>query len=116
MNIAKLLVLPAVVTLALFAGPSAPSGLSVNCGNGSGGSGCYEGHVTFTGTNYKNHTHVLVTRSDGSVYDDGFYQAPGGVLSFEENLTPPDTYTITTSVKGGHDVTDYVTVTTVPWN
>ena len=115
MNINKLLAVPILVTLALFAGNTPPSGLRVHCDDGTSGTGCNAGRVTFSGTNYQNHVHVIVTMSNGTVIDDGFYQAPGGVLSFTEVLSPADTYTVTTSIHGGHATIDDITVTTFPW-
>ena len=117
MNITKLLAVPVLVTLALFAGNTPPSGLRVHCDDGTpnSGTGCNAGRVTFSGTDYQNHVHVIVTMSNGTVVDDGFYQARGGVLSFTEVLSPADTYTITTSIHGGHDTIDDFTVATFNW-
>ena len=115
MNITKLFAVPVLVTLALFAANTPPSGLRFNCDDGTSGTGCFAGRVTFTGTNYQNHVHVVVTMSDGTVVDDGYYQAPSGVLSFSEVLSPADTYTVETSVHGGHTTIDNFTVTTYPW-
>jgi hypothetical protein len=112
MKITKLFVLPAVVTLALVGGPSEPSGLTVTCPDNTAGPTCPAGQVTFTGTGYNNHTNVVVTGSNGTVIDDGFYQAPGGLLSFTEGLSFPDTYTIQLLRKGGHDVVETLVVTT----
>jgi hypothetical protein len=114
MNLTKLLAITVLASLALFAGKTAPSGLGATCDAGSSTSGgdCAPGPVTFTGTNYPNHVHIIVTMANGNVIDDGYYQAPGGVLLFTEVLEPADTYTVTTSVHGGHDMLDNFTVTT----
>lgn len=114
MRLTKLLALTVLLSLALFAAKTSPSGLSTNCNAGpaTAGGNCAPGPVWFTGTNYPNHIHVVVTMSNGTVIDDAYYQAPGGVLSFQEVLDPPDTYTITTSIHGDHDVVDNFTVTT----
>ena len=114
MKLTKVLVIPVLASVALFAGKSSPSGLSFNCDDGPGTSSgsCYPGHVTFTGTGYPSHVHVTVTMSDGTPVDDATYLAPGGVLSFTEDLFPADTYTVTTSIHGGHLLLDDFTVTT----
>ena len=68
--------------------------------------------MTFTGTGYNNHTNVVVTGPQG-VQDDGFYQAPGGELSFFEGLSFPGDYTIQLFRKGGKELVETVQVTTV---
>jgi len=112
MKLNRLLAISVFAALTLIAGKTAPSGLSVVCeaGPGQAGGTCAPGRVTFSGTDYSNHTHVVVTGSDGSVLDDAFYQAPGGILTFTENLGA-DTYTVTTTAHGGHLVIDSLTVT-----
>jgi hypothetical protein len=112
MKITKLFALPAVVTLALVGGPSEPSGLSFTCNDGTTASPCPAGAVTFTGTGYHNHLNIVVTGPQG-VIDDGFYQAPGGLLSFIEDLSVPGAYTIETFRKGGKEQIDHLEVTTV---
>jgi hypothetical protein len=113
MNLAKFLTITVLAALALFAGKPNPSGLGFTCDAGTTTSGgCLAGKVTFTGTDYPNHVHVIVTTSSGTVMDDGFYQSPGGILSFTEVLNPAGSYTITTSVHGGHEMIDNFTVTT----
>jgi len=112
MKLNRILAIAVFAVMTMFAGKTGPSGLSVSCEAGSGtlGGDCASGRVTFTGTDYSNHTHVLVVKDDGTVYDDFFYRAPGGVLSFTETLDP-GTYTVETAGKGGHDVIDSITVT-----
>src|SRR5258706_178929 len=110
MKIAKLIALPAVVALALVAGPTPPSALTYTCTSGANASPCAAGQVAFYVTDYGNHVHVVVTRlEDNDISDDGFYQAPGGVLSFTENLTP-GTYNLTATRKGGHEELANITI------
>lgn len=114
MRLTKLLALVVLFSMTMAADKTSPSGLHFTCGSGPAASGgdCLPGPVTFTGTNYPNHVHVVVTMSNGRVIDDAFYKAPGGVLSFLEVLDPADTYTVTTAIHGGHDTVDNLTVTT----
>ena len=112
MKITKLFALPAVVTLALIGAPSEPSGLSFTCSDGTTAPTCPAGPVHFTGTGYNNHTKVVVIAPGGEATDDGFYQAPGGELSFTETLNPPGDYTIELYRKGGKELFDSITVTT----
>ena len=61
---------------------------------------CVSGEVTFVGTNYSDQVKVRVTNSAGSVLDSGSYStAADGTVTFTENLSFPDTY----SVKIGDD-------------
>src|SRR6266568_5376758 len=73
---------------------SAQSGLTGSCRNGGAYPACVGGEVVFTGTGYTAQVHVTVTNSANSKIDDGDYTTTDGVLSFTENLSFADTYTI----------------------
>jgi len=55
---------------------------------------CMGGEIVFTGANFNAQVHVKVTNSSGDKVDDGDYTTNGGVLTFVENLSFADTYTI----------------------
>ncbi|HEV8148260.1 MAG TPA: hypothetical protein VGP79_17845 [Bryobacteraceae bacterium] len=57
--------------------------------------------------------HVVITNQYDDVVEDGFYQAPNGVLNFTEGFFA-GTFHVTTTRKGGHDVIDdfYIEITT----
>ena len=80
----------ALLCLSLFG----QSGITGSCRNGGTYPNCVGGEVVFTGSNYGVLVHVLVTNGSGSVIDDGNYTTTGGNLSFTENLSFADTYTI----------------------
>ena len=79
-------------------GLSGQNGITGSCRNGGAYPNCDGGEVIFTGTNYPGQVHITVTNSSGKVIDDGDYTTAGGILSFAENLSFADTYTI--SVNG----------------
>ncbi len=85
-----------IALLLFLAFPSAaqPS-LAGSCQNGGTYPNCVGGEIVFTGTNYPAIVHVRVTNSSQEVIDDGDYTTTGGVLTFTENLSFADTYTIT---------------------
>jgi hypothetical protein len=60
---------------------------------------CIGGEVRFIGENYPAQVHVTVTNSAGNTIDDGDYTTNGGTLSFTENLSFADTYTISVNGK-----------------
>ena len=70
---------------------------------------CISGEVTFTGTNFPGDVRVRVTNSAGDSIDDGMYTVNRGSLTFIENLSFADTYTI--RVGDGSNTQTY-TVTT----
>jgi hypothetical protein len=86
----KLFAFSTLLCLGLFG----QSGITGSCPNGGAYPSCVGGEVVFTGSNYGVIVHVLVTNSSGSVIDDGNYTTSGGNLSFTENLSFADTYTI----------------------
>lgn len=102
MRNAKLLVLSALLSFGL----SGQSTLTGSCKNGGTYPSCVGGEVVFTGSNAHGQVHVTVTNSAGKVIDDGDYKTNAGVLTFTENLSFADTYTISVD-----DVT-LLTVTT----
>ena len=55
---------------------------------------CISGEVSFTGTNFPGDVRVRVTNSSGTSIDDGMYTVTAGKLTFIENLSFPDTYTV----------------------
>ena len=95
----------ALLAAGLF-GQSGPSGLTGRCKNDGTYPSCVGGEIVFTGSNYAAQVHVTVTNSAGQEIDDGDYTTNNGVLSFTENLSFADTYTISLN----HDAV--LTVTT----
>jgi hypothetical protein len=63
--------------------------------------------VVFTGSGYAGQVHVTVTNSSGRVIDDGDYTTNAGILSFTENLSFADTYTISVDSHTVLTVTTY---------
>lgn len=70
------------------------SGITGSCRNGGTYPACDGGEIIFAGSNYLAQVHITVTNSSGQIIDDGDYVTSGGVLSFTENLSFADTYTI----------------------
>ena len=70
------------------------SGITGTCRNGGAYPACVGGEVVFTGTGYPAQVHVTVTNSANTKIDDGDYTTTDGILSFAENLSFADTYTI----------------------
>ncbi|PWU11749.1 MAG: hypothetical protein C5B51_02010 [Terriglobia bacterium] len=95
-----------VLLLLLSIGAFAQSGIAGACRNGGSYPNCIGGEVVFTGSNYPVIVHITVTNSSGNAIDDGDYRTADGILTFTENLSFADTYTISIS---GHPV---LTVTT----
>jgi hypothetical protein len=83
-----------VVSVLLSIGLFGQSGLTGSCRNGGTYPSCVGGEVVFRGSGYPAQVHVTVTNSSGMVIDDGDYTTNGGSLSFTENLSFADTYTI----------------------
>jgi len=86
----KLGVLSAALSLGLFG----QSRITGSCQNGGSYPACIGGEITFNGTGYPAQVHVTVKNSGGKVIDDGDYATNAGALSFTENLSFADTYTI----------------------
>ena len=90
MSITRLFALSTILSLGLFG----QSPITGSCRNGGAYPSCVGGEVVFTGSNYPAQVHITVTNGSGKVIDDGDYTTNGGVLSFTENLSFADTYTI----------------------
>ncbi len=83
------------VVAALPLGLPAATSLTGACRNGGAyPNGCVGGEVVFTGPNYPDQVRVKVTNSTGDVIDDGDYTTKSGVLTFTENLSFADTYSV----------------------
>lgn len=77
-------------------GQTSQSPVTGTCQNGGTFPDCVGGETVFTSTKYTGQVHVKVTNSAGETIDDGYYTTTSdGVLSFFENLSFADTYTIT---------------------
>jgi len=90
MRKALLVVILAPLSLGLFG----QSGITGSCRNGGTYPKCVGGEVVFSGSSYPGQVHVTVTNSSATVIDDSDYTTNGGVLSFTENLSFADTYTV----------------------
>jgi hypothetical protein len=111
MKLSTLLVTLTVFALALLAGPTTPSDITVTCGSTQSTSNnvtCPAGVANFSGTDF-HHSHVTVTGDVSGTIDDSGYAVTDGVLSVDENLSTPDTYSVTIKT-GGHVIN--LTVTT----
>ena len=86
----ELLVISILLSIGLFG----QSGLTGSCRNGGTYPSCVGGEVVFRGSGYPAQVHVTVTNSAGMAIDDGDYTTNNGALSFTENLSFADTYTI----------------------
>lgn len=82
------------VSALLSVGLFGQSGLTGRCKNDGAYPSCVGGEIVFTGSGYPAQVHVNVTNSAGEEIDDGDYTTNGGALSFTENLSFADTYTI----------------------
>ena len=99
-----LLVFLVLFSLAAFG----QSGLTGGCqSGGTYPSDCTGGEVTFSGAFTGTTVHITVTTSTGKVLDDGDYTPSGGVLTFTENLSVGDTYTIAVNYQALMTVTTY---------
>jgi hypothetical protein len=83
-----------VLSVLLSLGLSGESTLTGSCKNGGTYPSCVGGEIVFTGPNTHEEAHVTVKNSAGKVIDDGDYKTTAGVLTFTENLSFADTYTI----------------------
>ncbi len=90
MRIIEIFVCSVVLSIGLFG----QSGLTGSCRNGGTYPSCVGGEVVFRGSGYPAQVHVTVTNGSGMAIDDGDYTTSGGALSFTENLSFADTYTI----------------------
>ena len=70
------------------------SPITGTCVNGGAYPVCLGGEVRFIGTGYPEQVHITIKNSSGKVIDDADYRSKAGVLSFMENLSFSDTYTI----------------------
>ncbi len=86
----KLFAFSTLLSIGLFG----QQGITGSCRNAGTYPRCDGGEVVFTGSNYPEQVHITVTNSSGKVIDDGDYTTSGGTLSFAENLSFADTYTI----------------------
>jgi len=76
-----------------------PSGITGACKNGGDYPHCVGGEIVFSGTGYAAQVHITVTNSSGQAIDDGDYKTKSGSLSFTENLSFADTYTVSLDSK-----------------
>jgi hypothetical protein len=87
--------------LAMFALPALcdPSAITGSCKNGGEYPHCAGGEIVFNGSEYPAQVHITVTNGSGQVIDDGDYTTESGNLSFTENLSFADTYSISVNGK-----------------
>jgi len=90
MRMIKLITLLGLLSLGLFG----QSRISGSCKNSGDYPNCDSGEIVFTGSNFADTVHITVTNSSGKVIDDSDYTTSGGVLTFYENLSFADTYTV----------------------
>jgi hypothetical protein len=83
----------ALLAAGLF-GQSGPSGLTGRCKNDGTYPSCVGGEIIFTGSSYPAQDHITVKNGSAEEIDDGDYTTNSGILSFTENLSFADTYTI----------------------
>ena len=76
-----------------------PSGITGGCKKGGEYPHCDGGEIVFSGSDYPAQVHITVTNSSGQVIDDGDYTTRSGALSFTENLSFADSYTIAVDSK-----------------
>ena len=114
MKLTKLFAILFVLALALLAGNTQPSDITVTCDNGPAGSGCTQGQVTFTGTNYPHWVRVIVTDDQGGTLDDSIYDASAGLNVIETLDVLPGfastTYTINAFSRNGRTQLNPTTV------
>ena len=91
MRIITLLAVCALLSLGLFAQSQSLTG---SCQTSGSYPTCSGGEVSFTGSGYSGQAYVKVVNSSGKTIDNGNYQLNGGQLTFTENLSIPDTYTV----------------------
>jgi hypothetical protein len=93
MRMTTLFAAAALLAAGLF-GQSGPSGISGRCKNDGAYPSCVGGEIVFTGSSYPAQVHITVTNSSAEEIDDGDYTTNSGILTFTENLSFADTYTI----------------------
>ena len=97
MRITSLLAIFTLISLTAGGQSLQPSGILGTCQSGGNPSypNCNSGEVTFAGSTTNTTIHVLVTNSSGAILDDADYDTTGGNFNFTENLSVPDTYSVT---------------------
>jgi len=98
-----LLVFLVLFSLAAFG----QSGITGGCQSGGTFPSCNGGETTFTGSFTGPTVHITVTTSAGTVLDDGDYSPNSGILTFTENMSVADTYTIAVNYQAVMTVTTY---------
>ena len=84
----------------LFGGSiSAQTPIVGSCAHGGTYPSCVGGEIVFTNSGNAGQVHVTVTKSSGDAIDDADYTTSLGVLTFTENLSFPDTYSIAVNGK-----------------
>ena len=73
--------------------------ISGSCAHGGAYPSCTGGEIVFTSAGYPAQVHVTVTKSSGDAIDDADYTTYLGTLTFTENLSFPDTYSIAVNGK-----------------
>jgi hypothetical protein len=76
-----------------------------SCQNGGTYPNCVGGEIVFSGSSYSGPVHVKVTNRAGDVIDESDYTTSDGVLSFVENLSFADTYTVSVNGQAALTVT-----------
>jgi hypothetical protein len=89
----RYLLLSAMMLFAFF-GLGAQTPIAGSCAHGGSYPSCVGGEIVFTSSGYPGQVHVKVTRSSGDAIDDADYTTYLGTLTFTENLSFPDTYSI----------------------
>jgi hypothetical protein len=95
MRTIKLFLISTLFSLGLYGDAS----LTGKCPSDGTYPNCVGGEIIFTGSAFNAQVHVTVTNSAGKVIDDGDYTTNAGVLTFTENLSFADTYTIAVDSK-----------------
>jgi hypothetical protein len=93
----KFFILAAAMLFALYLGAQTP--IAGSCAHGGTYPACVGGEIVFTSSGYPGLVHVTVTKSSGDAIDDADYTTSSGVLTFTENLSFPDTYSIAVNGK-----------------
>lgn len=78
---------------------SAQTPIVGSCAHGGTYPSCVGGEIVFTNAGNPGQVHVTVTKSSGDAIDDADYTTSLGVLTFTENLSFPDTYSIAVNGK-----------------
>lgn len=88
----KSLMFAAAILFAFSVGAQTP--IVGSCAHGGTYPSCVGGEIVFTSSGYPPQVHITVTKSSGDAIDDADYTTSLGVLTFTENLSFPDTYSI----------------------